>query len=298
MSLRRLILSLYLLISPFPSVWAHNEGSHGSSWNWDPFLIISLLIVSAAYLKGFANIYRRKSLSSKELIFFSISILVLIIALMSPLDKWSDELQAWHMIQHMLIMMIAAPFFVLAVPLFVFLWSLPLKIRHRLTPLYRWLYGHKSGWYFLWQPALLWSVFAFTLWVWHLPRLYEAALYSSWIHDLQHISFFIAACLFWRLLLDPIHRFKMGRAIGILYLFATTLHATLLGVFMTLSPKIWYGFYSDKTNLWGLSALEDQQLAGLIMWMPACMVYVAVTVFIFINWLKENNYMEESWKEV
>jgi putative membrane protein len=307
MSLKRyiLIFLFFFLIPPLELLWAHNEGAHGSSWNWDPLVIISLLLLTMAYLKGLKNLDQKRkqheegrSLSKKEISFFATSILFLVIALMSPVDQWSDELQAWHMIQHMLIMMLAAPFFVLAVPLLVFLWSLPLGARRKIIPLYRWLYGYRSGWYFMWQPILLWSVFALTLWVWHLPSLYEAALHSPWIHDLQHISFFIVACLFWRVLLDPIHRFKMGRALGIVYLFATTLHATLLGVFMTLSPKLWYGFYEGRTSPWSLTALEDQQLAGLIMWMPACMIYVVVTVFIFINWLKENSSLEESWKEV
>jgi putative membrane protein len=304
MSLNKFLLIIFLIILPTQLLLAH-EAHSSSAWNWDPLIIVSLLLLTMAYIKGFKNIHQKRkrtqvssALGKKELVFFALSVLFLIIALMSPVDRWSDELQAWHMIQHMLIMMIAAPFFILAAPLFVFLWSLPLKLRQKVRPVYKWLYGHKSGWYFMWQPIFLWSIFAFTLWIWHLPRLYEAALLLPWLHDLQHISFFMAACLFWRILLDPIHRFKMGRALGIFYLFATTLHATLLGVFMTLSPKLWYGFYEGRTRFWNLSSLEDQQLAGLIMWMPACMVYVVVTVLIFIKWLKENGYREESWKEV
>lgn len=279
--------SILVIIFHSQVTFAHGENPHQGNWNWDPYVISSLLLLVSAYGKGYLNLKKKKKLLSREVLFFSLSILVLFTALISPVDVWSDELQSWHMIQHMLIMMLAAPLFVLAIPLYVYLWSLPVSFRHRIKPLYRWLYGHKSGWYFLWQPVLLWSVFAFTLWIWHLPRFYEAALNKEWLHDIQHISFFITSCLFWRVLLDPIHRFKMGRALGIFYLFATTLHATLLGVFMTLSPKLWYDFYLKKTHAWNMSALEDQQLAGLIMWMPACTIYVLMTVYIFILWSKE-----------
>ena len=283
------LLFLLLLILQTPLSFAHGNSPHQDNWNWDPLVLVSLLALMLAYGKGALNLKKKRKIILKEILFFTLSIIILFIALISPIDVWSDELQSWHMIQHMLIMMLAAPLFVLAVPLYIYLWALPLSIRHKVKPLYRWLYGHKTGWYFLWQPLLLWSLFAFTLWIWHLPQFYEAALRTEWLHDIQHISFFVTSCLFWRVLLDPIHRFKMGRALGIFYLFATTLHATLLGVFMTLSPKLWYKFYQEKTLSWNMSALEDQQLAGLIMWMPACSIYIFVTVYIFILWSKEEN---------
>lgn len=283
------LLFLLLLILQIPVALAHDKSQLTGSWNWDPWILVSLLVLTLTYGKGVLNLKKKRKSVTKEIFYFSLCIIVLIIALISPVDVWSDELQSWHMIQHMLIMMLAAPLFVMAIPLYIYLWSLPLSIRHKIKPIYRWLYGHKTGWYFLWQPVLLWSLFAFTLWIWHLPKFYEAALHIEWLHDIQHISFFITSCLFWRVLLDPIHRFKMGRALGIFYLFATTLHATLLGVFMTLSPKLWYGFYQEKTLSWNMSAIEDQQLAGLIMWMPACSIYVLVTVYIFILWSKEEN---------
>lgn len=284
------VILTFLAFIPWSS-WGHEAHAHEFSWNWDPLILFTLTLLSGSYGLGVVKLKKKgeASLISPFKIFsFILNLFFLIMALLSPIDIWSDDLQSVHMIQHMILMVLAAPFFVLSAPLYVLLWSLPLQWRKGFTPLYRWLYGYKSGWYFLWQPFLLWGLFALTLWVWHLPRLYEAALLDQRVHDLQHLSFFIAACLFWRILLDPIHRFKLNRGIGVFYLFATTLHATLLGVFMTLSPRLWYGLYLQRTQVWNLSPLEDQQLAGLIMWMPACMVYVVVTIVIFLQWMKED----------
>jgi putative membrane protein len=270
-----------------PHALAHAPAERSLNWNTDPLTWPVLLGLALAYHLG----HRRagKVVGAKEYYLFMGSITVLLVALISPLAAMSEDLQAWHMIQHMLIMMVAAPLFVMGAPLHILLWSLPAPFRKHFAPLLGWLNGQKSGWYFLWQPIILWAVFALTLWVWHLPNLYQAALAHQRLHDLQHISFFASACLFWRILLDPFHRLKLGRGLGIMYLFATSLHATLLGVYMTLSPKLWYPFYQGRTRGWSISEMEDQQLAGLIMWMPACSIYVLIGALLFYRWLQENS---------
>ena len=145
----------------------------------------------------------------------------------------------------------------------------------------------RPRWYRVLQPVFLWLVYGLTLWTWHLPALYQAALRDQGIHDLQHICFFAVSCVFWRVLLDPLKRLRFSRAWGIIYLFTTSLHATLLGVFMALSPRVWYPDYETTVPAWNLSALEDQQLAGLIMWMPACAVYALVAAVLFVTWVEE-----------
>ena len=145
----------------------------------------------------------------------------------------------------------------------------------------------KVPWYLLWQPLLMWGLFALTLWLWHLPALYEAALHHPMLHQVQHLAFFVSSCLFWRVVLDPLSRLRLIPILGVLYLFTTSLHASILGVFMALAPSAWYPFYTDKTGAWHLTPLEDQQLAGLIMWMPACMIYALAATAIFAWWLRE-----------
>jgi cytochrome c oxidase assembly factor CtaG len=137
----------------------------------------------------------------------------------------------------------------------------------------------------LWQPIFVWAVFAATLWSWHHAMTYEAALRDPLLHDAQHLSLFVAACLFWRICLDPTAARRLSAPAVIPYLFTTAAHTAVLGVFLALAPRPWYGHYLDRTAAWGLSPLEDQQLAGLIMWMPACLIFPAVSAILFGIWL-------------
>jgi cytochrome c oxidase assembly factor CtaG len=273
-------------------VLAHGDELHHplwSRWNVDALTIASLAALSILYAIGLTRLWRSagpaRGVSRRQPAAFAAAIVTLIIALLSPLDPASDELQSAHMIQHMLIMMVAAPLFILGAPALVMLWALPRAWRKYVARSLGRLGAWRPPWYVLWQPALLCALFALALWVWHLPALYEAALDSRPIHEVQHISFFVVSCLFWRVLLDPLSRLRMNVGAGVLYLFVTSLHATFLGVFMALSPRVWYADYVPRTAAWDLSPLEDQQLAGLIMWMPACMVYAVVAAGMLALWL-------------
>jgi cytochrome c oxidase assembly factor CtaG len=115
--------------------------------------------------------------------------------------------------------------------------------------------------------------------------LYQAALRDPLLHDAQHLSFFTAASLFWRLCLDPLAGRRLSALGAIPYLFTTALHSAALGIFLALSQRTWYPDYVTRTSAWGLTPLEDQQLAGLIMWMPACLIYPAVAAILFGTWL-------------
>ena len=270
---------------------AHGGESHGlwGRWNIDALTIASLAGLSFVYLLGLSRLWRSAGsahgVSRGQPVAFAAAIGSLVIALLSPLDAASDELQSAHMIQHMLIMMVAAPLFILGAPALVMLWALPRRWRTRLGRGLGRLGAWRPPWYFLWQPVLMCVLFALALWVWHLPALYEAALRSRAVHEVQHISFFVVSCLFWRVLLDPLSRLRMNVGAGVLYLFLTSLHATFLGVFMALSPRVWYGDYVGRTGAWNLTPLEDQQLAGLIMWMPACMIYAIIAAVMFALWV-------------
>ena len=133
----------------------------------------------------------------------------------------------------------------------------------------------------------MWALYAVGLWIWHLPYLYEWALQDPLVHDIEHLTFFIVSCLFWRVTLDVRVHLTLNPAASVLYLFTTSLHTMALGVLMALSPRVWYKVYVGRTEGWGLSPLEDQQLAGLIMWMPGCIVYAVVAAALFARWLDQ-----------
>ncbi len=264
-------------------------------WNFDPLVTFNLAAVALLYSVGLRRMRRRRGAASQVAPYqvgaFWSGMAFLAIALVSPVDVLASELLWVHMVQHMVLMNLAAPLILLGAPFRTMLWALPAEDRRYFG---QWRLGlQRRGLprYLFWQPVTLWFLYAIVLWVWHLPALYEAALRYPIVHDIQHLMFFAASCLFWRVLFDPVGRLRLGRAAAVVYLFLTSLHATVLGVFMALAPGTWYPTYAGRTEPWGLTALGDQQLAGYIMWMPACAAYAVVAALLLANWLAE----EPAW---
>lgn len=253
-----------------------------AKWNLDPVLLLSLLLLSRVYAQGLGRVWRAgtgRGVAVWEAGCFGTGIIVLFLALVSPLDALSGELSAAHMVQHMLVMNLAAPLVALGSPAVVVTNGVPSGFRKPLGRLWRRLDPPA-----LRNPVAAWLVYATVLWGWHLPPLYEAALRHPAVHDVQHLTFFAAGFVFWRAVLNRQGR-RLGPGVGLVYLFTTSLHATVLGVFMALAPRPWYPGYEGRTEAWGLTPLEDQQLAGLIMWMPACLAYAAGAVGLLAAWL-------------
>lgn len=267
------------------------DGSIWLAWTFPILVTLNLLVASGIYIAGVRRAWTKAGagsvISKRQVGFFAAGMGVLVLALISPIDALAEELSAVHMIQHMLLMNVAAPLLVLGMPGMAMLWTLPLGARRTVGSWRRQIRPGRTLYYLLWQPLVLWCLYAFVLWVWHLPGLYEAAMHNDLFHDFQHLTFLVAACLFWRVLLDPVSRMRLSRMATVLYLFFTSLHATVLGVFMALAPSVWYPVYEGRTLKWSYTALEDQQLAGLIMWMPACMVYAIVVALLLAFCLEE-----------
>jgi putative membrane protein len=144
----------------------------------------------------------------------------------------------------------------------------------------------------LWQgitdPRSAWSIHAAALWIWHFPPLFDATLGNEWIHAAQHLSFFLSALLFWWSLFyaRSDSRSRSGYGAGVLYIFTTAIHTSILGALLTMSTRVWYTAYGNSPVAWGLSPLEDQQLGGLIMWVPAGLVYLGAGLKLFAGWLR------------
>jgi putative membrane protein len=278
-----------------PPLGAHSGPSPDPSvpwwtlWHADALIVANLFLLSACYIAGWRQLRAQRGTDAPvrpiQALAFAAGIGFLIIALLSPVDGLAGELLWVHMVQHMVLMNLAAPLIVLGAPVRTILWAFPPSARQSFGCWRQQLGQHGFPRYLLWQPVMLWALYAGVLWIWHLPALYEAALRHAWVHDGQHLVFFGASCLFWRVLFDPIGRLRLSQGGAVLYLFATSLHATMLGVFMALAPSVWYDTYSSRAPAWGLEALQDQQLAGYIMWMPACMIYALVAAIVFARWL-------------
>ena len=197
---------------------------------------------------------------------------MLFVALVSPLDPLGETLLSAHMAQHALLVAVAPPLLLLGKPGIVFAWAVPALRRREFLGSTIWRSLTQLG-NALSRPLPAALLHGAALWAWHAPAAFNAALASYWIHAIEHSAFFGTALLFWRAILDGRSSRRAGPALGAS--FATLMHGGLLGALITLAPYPLYVWYHGRTELWGLSALEDQQLAGLLMWVPMGIVYLA-----------------------
>ncbi|WP_420473736.1 cytochrome c oxidase assembly protein [Noviherbaspirillum sp. ST9] len=239
----------------------HNVGATINAW-----VLICLLAAAGWYALGVARLrprtHRGASVSGRRIASFSFGLVLLGLALASPLDTLGADLFSAHMLQHEAMMLGAAPLLVAGRPLPVFLWALPPSARMRTGIVLRSRAVHHA-WRTLSRPIGAWWLHAVVLWAWHVPRLFQAGLANEAVHVLQHASFLAAALLFWSSVA------RAGAGMAVLSLLATAIHTGILGALLTFSPHVWYPVYDGRTDAWGLTLLEDQQLGGLIMWVPA-----------------------------
>jgi cytochrome c oxidase assembly factor CtaG len=255
-------------------------------------MFVSSLIVATgvAYAAGVARLWRNAGVghgvARLQAAAFACGWLALVAALLSPLDELAERLFTAHMAQHELLMVVGAPLIALASPLVAFLWVLPHGGRRRAMRAMR-SRRLSVAWAALTAPATVWLLHGLALWIWHMPSLYDAALQSEAIHAVQHLCFFLSASLFWW----GIAHGRYGRAgygVAVVYIFATAMHSGVLGALLTFSPHVWYPLYERTSATFGLTPLEDQQLAGLLMWVPAGVTFVAGGLYFFAAWLKES----------
>jgi len=258
-------------------------------WTWDPLPLTALSCAAVAYGAGVARMWRQAGvghgLSWSQIASFAGAIVVLAVALISPLDAWSDWLFAAHMSQHELLMVVAAPLAVLGKPLTVYLWLLPRKRRALAGRLLN-QGALQAAWRFLSAPLLVLMLHAFTRWIWHLPLLFEAAMNSEPLHAFQHLTFFASAALFWYALIHGRYG-KAGYGVSVLFVFATVMHTSVLGALISVAPRLLYPIYQGRTAVLGFEPLADQELAGILMWVPSGVLLTMVGLALFAAWLGE-----------
>jgi putative membrane protein len=276
-------------------VFAHGGKPHTwhdlwRSWTFEPLVVTALLITAFLFIRGTIRVWKRSGkghgIRRWEATVFLFGWISLLIALVSPLHAWGRVLFSAHMTQHEVLMLVAAPLLVLSRPLIAFTWAVRAEWSQNIRTLgkTRWL---KSLWHFFTLPFVAWLIHAIALWMWHVPRLFDAVLKYESVHTLQHLSFFLSALVFWWALIHG-RQGLMGYGAAVLYVFTTSLHSGLLGAFITFSHTLWYAGYSGLTQSWGLTPIEDQQLGGLIMWIPAGLVYIVSGLALFAGWLRES----------
>jgi putative membrane protein len=239
---------------------------------------------------GLRNVWRAAHVGAGvkrwEATCFALGWISLFIALVSPLHPWGQVLMSAHMTQHEILMLVAVPLLVLGKPLVVFLIALPQSLARDLAQASNnptW----KRIWHTICQPLVAWTIHAAALWAWHVPALFDATLHSEWIHFFQHASFLITAIIFWWAVITS-RSAVMSYGTALLYMFTTALHTQVLGVLMSFSRTVWYPTYLHTTQSWAMTPLQDQQLGGLIMWIPAGVVYIIAGLALVAGWMRES----------
>ena len=250
-------------------IWSH--------WGGDGGTLISIVLLAALYGLGLSRLWRSAGrghgVSVMQVAAFYASILTLLVALCSPIDAVADVLFSAHMLQHVLLITVAAPLAVLGAPLLPLLWALPRAFR--VPAARRWnAVGMRSVGASITRPLPAWGLHTLALWAWHLPGPYSAALSNDWLHALEHMSFFLTAMLMWWTAFRPL-RGHGGIGGSLVVLAGTLAQSGALGAILTFSGTPWYTAQSLGAAAWHLTPLEDQQLAGLVMWIPAGFVYLA-----------------------
>ncbi|WP_245444503.1 cytochrome c oxidase assembly protein [Microvirga sp. KLBC 81] len=274
------LLAVLAALMPTGPALAHGAAPHGPedlwhSWQADPWVTIPLAASSILFASGVWRL--RGSLGrllpgfgTVQVFCFFAGTALLAVALLSPLEGLSRSLLSAHMVQHILLIAVAPPLLVLGKPEVAWLWALPEEwrrgmVRHR---------GMRSTLSFLSPcarpvPAAL--IHMAILWIWHSPTLFDAAVASDGLHRLEHVLFFGTALLFWRAIIRA-HAGREAAAAALIACLITLLQSGLLSALLSFARDALY--HTPDTANWGLTAVEDQQLAGAIMSLPMCAIYL------------------------
>ena len=264
---------------------AHGGGRVDAHPLFDAALLGVLVGIAVLYGRGVVRIWQRagtgRGVRVADAVRFALGMIAVAVALLSPIDALADRSFALHMIEHELLMVVAAPLLVLARPLEASVWGLPRGARRAVASFAR-PRALTRFWALSTGPVAATLLHAIVLWIWHVPALFVAALRSLPLHVLQHFCFFASALAFWWAVAGGATR--RAAPVSLACLFATMLQTSALGAVLTFALSPWYADPSQM-RAFGLSPLEDQQLGGLVMWVPGALSYIVVALWIVARWL-------------
>jgi putative membrane protein len=265
--------------------FAHGAGDEAPDWEWDFWVVTPLAISALLYSRGVWLIWQRagigRGIGTWQGLCFAAGWLTLFGALCSPLHWYGEHLFSAHMVEHELLMAVAAPLLAVSRPLGAFMRALPKSWRGGLSRSARFRAVQKS-WNAILEPTVATLLHAIALWVWHAPALFDATVTNELLHRLQHVSFLGTALIFWWAL------FRRPRAefgTGAIHVSVTMAHMSLLGVLLAFAPEVLYRAQTVSAPEFGLTPLQDQQLGGMIMWVPAGTIYAVIAIAMLGLWL-------------
>ena len=252
--------------------------SPDASWTFSPGAIVLLLAATAAYVVR----WRRSEAPAWRLALFIAGIATVAAAIVSPLDRLAEQLLSMHMVQHILLLDVAPILIILGFT------------KKLLRPATRRLVAIERSAGFFAGPVFAALLYVGVMWIWHVPALYDAALENSGLHVLEHLLMSFAGGLYWWHILSPIRPRHALTGLGpVAYMLSSKIGLGLLGVFLTFAPESFYAFYEDQPRYWGLSANDDQALAGAIMAIEQSIVMGIALAYLFVKMLGESDREEE-----
>jgi putative membrane protein len=275
------LLAILAVVLAGPAA-AHGDAAHeAAQWTFDPWVVVPLAAFAVACAIGAMRLGVREHHAARgQRATAALAWLSLAGALVSPLHWLGERVFTFHMIEHEIVMVVAAPLFVIARPVGLLLWSLPHGARLAVGG---WMAaaGTRAAWGVATRPAVATIAHGVAIWVWHIPAVFDATVDHLLLHRLQHLSFFVTALLFWWAVL---RRCDPGAAVC--HVFATMMHTSVLGALIALAPRPLYLLQTASAPAWGMTPLEDQQLAGLVMWVPAGTVYAGFALYLAARWIR------------
>jgi cytochrome c oxidase assembly factor CtaG len=257
-----------------------------TQWNWEPSILIGTALITGLYLYALGplrkRLYPHEQVKTGQTIAFLLGVLIMFLALVSPLDELGDAyLFSAHMVQHLCLTIIGPPLLLLGTPEWLVKPALHNKVVFNIAKA-------------LTYPAVAFVLYNADFWLWHAPPLYNATLENQTIHILEHLTFIIFGVLYWWPIFSPskdLPRLQIGGQI--LYLFLSGMPSVLLGAGLTFTPPL-YAPYIAAPRVWGISAATDQQLGGLIMWVPVSIAYIVIMSVLFIRWMLQQEAKQQA----
>jgi len=236
-------------------------------WDWQPSVVAGCAVLAIAYVAT----VRGRSLSRMP--YFLAGVVLLLLDLVSPIDTLADGyLFSAHIVQHFLLALVIPPLMLLGTPR----WLAEAALQRP------WIVKMERV---LCQPSVAWLLGVGSMLGWHIPLLFNAALASEALHIFQHLSFLVTGMIFWWPVLGPLEERHLPPLAGVSYLFSACLCCSLLGAFLTFGPVGLYPAYlNPPARIWGLDPRSDQQLGGMLMWVPGCFVYLSGILNIMLRW--------------
>lgn len=253
-----------------------------TAWTFDPMVVLLVVAGALAYRRGWRD---GPDPATRRAAYWG-ALAAVAVALISPVDAMSGVLVSAHMVQHVLLVLVAAPLLAVSAPGGALLRGTPRTIRAAVRSTRRAAGLGTAALHRLRSPMARWLLYVGTLWLWHAAAVYGAAVEDGFVHAVEHATFLLSAFLVWSVIVGPA-RVRVTRGLAILGVFTLGLQGIFLSLLLTFANEPYYAEHLSPPAAWGLDPLSDQQLAGVLMWIPAGFIHTGIALFLLVSWLRE-----------